>query len=280
MGLFSLPIFCKRSCPMYVYHVLKNALPFIMVIMGLQLSATAQLIKMNIGIKDDATTASPVTFGVHPDATDGRDISLGENELPPIDPPGTLFAAFQWPVTEEIQKGYVDYRKRSDSSTFKRTYRLEFGAFRKGKAKLIWTYPLPPGIDSVRIIDRRSNGVNVNFSLDSKQEFTIQNDLWESFLIHAYFNNATTDLQEQEQQQTRIPITIGGNFITTVTVGNQDNSQHSIQLINTLGELCATFEINKGETVSLPETVARGTYFLIVRSENTTKTDVKTISIR
>lgn len=265
---------------MYVNHVLKNALPFIMVIMGLQSSVTAQLIKMNIGIKDDATTASPVTFGVHPDATDGRDISLGENELPPIDPPGTLFAAFQWPVAEEIQKGYVDYRKRSDSITFKRTYRLEFGAFRKGKAKLIWTYPLPPGIDSVRIIDRRSNGVNVNFSLDSKQEFTIQNDLWESFLIHAYFNNMTTDVQEQEQQQTRIPITIGGNFITMVTVGNQDNSQHTIQLINTLGELCATFKINKGETVSLPETVARGTYFLIVRSENTTKTDVKTISIR
>lgn len=263
---------------MNIYRILKKSLPFVIIIVALNNSTSAQFIKMNLGIVDDATTASPVTFGVHPDATDGRDIALDENELPPFDPPGTLFAAFQWPVTEEIQKGYVDYRKRSDSATFKRTYRLEFGPYRKGKAKIIWTFPLPQGIDSVRIIDRRSNGVNVNFVLDNKQEFVIQNELWGSFLIFAYFNNSTVSVQENSDYTTSTVI-YAGRHITSLSLPQLYENVHHIQLINIVGEICAEINTRPGADIVLPDNLAQGTYFLLSKPNNSAKTDMKTISI-
>lgn len=262
---------------MNIYPMLKKSLPILVLILTISTGCSAQFIKMNLGIADDATTASPVTFGVHPDATDTRDIALGEIELPGF-PIQTLFAAFRLPNTEETQIGYFDYRKRSDSLTFMRTYRLEFAPYRKGKAKIIWTYPLPPGIDSVRIIDRRSNGTNVNFVLDNAQQFIIQNEFWDSFLVYAYYNNSTVSVPESSEQIFS-PVFYAGHFITSVELPKTHNSVNNIQIINTLGEICAELTINLGAAINVPDNLAQGTYFLLSKNSNNAKTDVKTISI-
>lgn len=265
---------------MNIYSILKKSFPILVLILTISNSGSAQFIKMNLGIADDATTASPVTFGVHPEATDSKDTTLNENELPTggLGFPPTLFAAFRWPNIDEAQFSYVDYRKRFDSLTFSHVYRLEFGPNRKGKAKIIWTYPLPSGIDSVRIIDRRGNGFNVNFLLDNTQQFIIQNEFWDSFLIYAYFNNSTVNVQESGELLLS-PIYYAGRYITTVALPRTNNGMNNIQIINTLGEICAEQTIHLGSTINVPDNMAQGTYFLLSKNSNNAKTDVKTISI-
>lgn len=282
MGNGSIPIahFFFKELIMNIYSILKKSFPILVLILTISNSGSAQFIKMNLGIADDATTASPVTFGVHQDATDGRDISLNENELPAggLGFPPNLFAAFRWPNSEEIQLSYEDYRKRSDSATFKRMYRLEFGPSRKGKAKIIWTYPLPPGIDSVRIVDRRSNGINVNFLLDNAQQFIIQNEFWDSFLLYAYFNNSTVRVSESHEQILS-PVFYAGHFISSVALPKTQDGVNNVQIINIMGQICAEMTINLGSAINLPDNMAQGTYFLLSKNSNNAKTDVKTISI-
>lgn len=240
---------------------------------------TAQTTKMTLGIEDESDASFPVSFGVDPFGTDGIDNALGEKELPGLGEPSVLFAAFIIPYNpdEGLQKTYSDIRKSSDSVNYRRVYQLDFGTYRVGKAKIIWTYPLPQGLDSVRLIDRRGNGKNVNIHLDKKEEFIITNEFWDSFLLYAYYNKQASDVTDNTEDNRVISFSTNGRNVGNLSIGNSQNRQR-IAVMSILGEkvLDETLDDN---LVELPSSLSAGNYVVVVYDEVTSKTVVKTISL-
>lgn len=243
------------------------------------LECEGQKIKMSLGIADESSSNFPVTFGVDPLATDGIDNDLNERELPNLGDPMTLFAAFILPFNPDAgeQKTYTDLRKSSDSSVYKRVFRLDFGLHRVGKARIIWTYPLPAGIDSVRLMDRRGAGKSVDILLDQKEQFIITNEFWDSFLLHVYFNSTAVPIFEEEEEKTHYTIRKSGSHITSTDIkGSANSSYYTIHTI--MGELVERQQI-QGNEIELPTMIASGTYFINFYNGAGETLDTKTISV-
>lgn len=239
----------------------------------------AQKIKMTLGIADESASNFPVTFGVDPLATDGIDNDLNERELPDLGDPMTLFAAFIIPYNpnEGTQRTYMDLRKSSDSTNYSRVYRMDFGLHRVGKARIIWTYPLPVGIDSVRLVDRRGAGKSVNILLDQKQQFIITNEFWDSFLLYVYFNNTTVPVSEDKEENIHYTIRRNGNHLTSTHIlGNLNPSYCTIH--NIMGEVVQRQQI-QGNDIELPSFISSGTYFMNFHNGIGETIDTKTISV-
>ena len=243
------------------------------------ITGRAQTTKMTLGIEDESKASFPVSFGVDPNGTDGIDNALGEKELPGLGEPSVLFAAFIIPYNpdEGLQKTYSDIRKSSDSVSYRRVYQLDFGTYRVGKAKIVWTHPLPLGLDSVRLIDRRGNGKNVNILLDKKEEFIITNEFWDSFLLYAYYNKQASDVTDNTEETMVVSFSTNGRNVGIMSISNSQNRQR-IAVMSILGEKVIDQKLD-GNIVELPSTLSVGNYVVVVYDEVTSKTVVKTISL-
>ena len=91
----------------------------------------------------EGTSSKTLTFGLHPQATNGLDATLGEAELPPMPPSGVFEARWVAPG-DSVQLGegsYIDFRQGSGLAGAVRTYKARFQRGAGGTVTVEWRFP-------------------------------------------------------------------------------------------------------------------------------------------
>lgn len=86
---------------------------------------SAALHEISLTITDGAGGSQILKVGIDPSATDGLDPALGEQELPPMPPPGVFDARLNLPLTPVVSS-VVDYRQGSSTGGFTRIFELHY----------------------------------------------------------------------------------------------------------------------------------------------------------
>ena len=177
--------------------------------------SSAQRIQTALSVFDNQNLGSVLFFGLDANATDGIDTALAESEFPPQHPGSGMHAALQLPPP--IDWSYRDYRKLTQEPVIVKEFRIEVQyASQRGNTPIVfkWEYPLAKGIDSIVIVDRKSNGLRAKFALDAKRRFEVNDDISDSFLARAYYRNSPSDVAEEAADKSGVFPNPAGEFIT------------------------------------------------------------------
>jgi hypothetical protein len=98
---------------------------------------------LNLVINDNSSTPKTLTFGLDPNATDGIDTSLGENELPPFPPPGGFEARFYLPQDNFLgtSSSWTDIRQATFPFTGQKEYRVRYQPGGGSTIIISWNFP-------------------------------------------------------------------------------------------------------------------------------------------
>ena len=131
-----------------------------------------------ISIHDAVTkTEGVVTIGLHPDATDGIDAVLGEEELPPVPPAGAFDIRCILPVNL-TPASLKDYRNSENDAA---TWKVRFQPGTSYPITLSWnSSQLPSG--TFRLVDELSGAI-VNLNMKEVSEYTVTNTALNTLLI-------------------------------------------------------------------------------------------------
>lgn len=117
----------------------------IALLFGVAASLVAQTgeVSRAVTVSDNAGRSRMLTFGMDPTATDGIDVALGENQLPPMPPGGAFDARF---VGEDIsialgQGSWVDYRQGSGTWSGIKSHEIKYQTGSGLTITIAWNFP-------------------------------------------------------------------------------------------------------------------------------------------
>lgn len=155
-------------------------------------------IETRLLIVDNNNIGVSVYFGLDTAATDGINSALGESEFFPSHPPSGMHAAIQFPPPGN-EWCYRDYRKLVQGQYITKEFRIEVQSAPlrdNSPINFNWDFPLAKGIDSIVIVDRKTNGVRAKFYLDFKRKFVVSDDQSDSFIARAYYHIDAVGVEE------------------------------------------------------------------------------------
>lgn len=210
------------------------------------------------------STNSELVFGIHKDATDTIDFSLGEVDAPQFPPPNSLYAVFL--VTDsvdmEVFHTYFDFRPIPKVQYFYKNYR--FKIFNLGTPYTISWPELGANIDSAFIRDIFT-GKLVNVDMKAKQTHRVENFSQNQFNIVVYYNQGTIGVENDVISLNHEYIF--PNPVTSTLYLNIDNIQYlNYKIVNELGSEVQSGNLGKERNIIL-NSLSDGMYFLILNDE-------------
>lgn len=126
------------------------------------------VINLPITISDNAGSSKELRFGLGQNATDGVDIDLDEDELPPLPPAEVFDARFNLAGGKALLK---DYRQGNDNTVGAAIHEIQYQTGSGNKITLSWA--LPENV-TFRIQDAATNGTLVDVTATGTGNYTIQ----------------------------------------------------------------------------------------------------------
>ncbi len=140
---------------------------------GLSFAQTTPVVDIPLSVTDGAASRE-LRFGLHPTATDGIDISLGESEQPPPPPTGVFDARF---IGDDIGipamgQGLVkDYRFGHDTTKGQRVHELKYQMGTGTIIRIDWAFPA--GVTG--LLQDLFGGIVVNHPMSGTGNYTVPN---------------------------------------------------------------------------------------------------------
>jgi hypothetical protein len=116
---------------------------FIVIFYSSSFNQTQSAFNLDLVVTDNSSAPKTLTFGLDPNATDGIDISLGENELPPFPPPGGFEARFYLPKDNFLgtSSSWTDIRQAAFPFTGQKEYRIRYQPGSGSTIIISWNFP-------------------------------------------------------------------------------------------------------------------------------------------
>jgi hypothetical protein len=138
---------------LYCFNIIINAQP---------------LVNMKITISDDVSASKDLFWGLDPTATDGIDIQLGEEVLPPLPPSGIFDARF---IINDYDASWKDYKNGDLKFQGEKTYEL---SYQPGLGTtIIISWNLPAGITG-RLNDKVTGNI-IDVSMSGEGKYVVTN---------------------------------------------------------------------------------------------------------
>lgn len=125
-------------------------------------------INLPVTISDNAGSSKELRFGLGQNATDGVDIDLDEEELPPLPPSGVFDARLNIAGGKSLLK---DFRQGNDNTVGSVIHEIQYQTASGNKITLSWV--LPENV-TFRIQDAATNGTLVDVTATGTGNYTIQ----------------------------------------------------------------------------------------------------------
>ena len=222
---------------------------------------------ISLTIKNSSDKFTALKFGLDTSATDLLDTALGEMELPPFQPPNSLYAVFYVNDTpEHLVWSYLDYKPYQPGDYTSATYHFEIMGSDNKPFTISWNPP-SANFDTIKIFDIYT-GTLVNASLKDSGSVFVKNPTIASFDIYVKYRNAqvgVVDEKENVEQPNIFPnptsdfimldkfeeISLSGNYIiyndygNTVKEGKFENGKVYVKELNNGMYFVKIFENNK-----------------------------------
>lgn len=116
---------------------------FIVIFYSSSFNQTQSAFHLDLVVTDNSSTPKTLTFGLDPNATDGIDTALGENELPPFPPPGGFEARFYLPKDNFLgtSSSWTDIRQAAFPFTGQKEYRIRYQPSSGTSIIISWNFP-------------------------------------------------------------------------------------------------------------------------------------------
>ncbi|MBI2418364.1 MAG: hypothetical protein HYV28_10780, partial [Ignavibacteriales bacterium] len=192
----------------------------------LKLYITYTSLSFPVTISDNAASPNSATlyFGLHPEATDGIDLDLGESELPPMPPSGNFEARMLLPAFSGAVASYKDFRNGTSFTNEAYEYRLRYQKHSSATSITI-AWSLPSNIIGV-LKDVATNGVVINVTMLGSGSYTVTNP--------NSFNQVKLFVSRKTEPILEYPITISDNASspnsTTLSFGLHPEATDSVDL--------------------------------------------------
>jgi len=197
-------------------------------------------ISVPLQINDGVGGTQILTFGLHPDATDGLDPALGEEELPPAPPAGIFDTRFQLP--NSTIGSLKDLRQGNNQTTgsFIHNVKWQLGT---GSSGYTLSWNLPSGVE-INLKDPFGGVIfNVTFG-EGPGTYTVTNTAFTSLTLTATYSteapgiNAPSDLSAENLGIGSVALTWADNSSneTGFTVEREEGTEKTFTVIATLGE--------------------------------------------
>lgn len=167
-----------------------------------QLNAQQGKVEVRCTFTNNINDRNTLVVGVAPDATDSLDVSLGEQEIPPLFPPEGLFATLTFKQDGETIFSKTDFKPSKTDLHYSVTHVVQFNPPSKTRGEwiqVLWAKEsFSANIDSVVLTDRITNGSIVRVLFDSKNVDTIKNGEIERLSLTIYYNNVPVSVKDAE----------------------------------------------------------------------------------
>ncbi len=162
--------------------------------MGQEVAFTMTVTNITPGSRPSGT----FTFGAHPEATNGLDVTLGEREIPSLPPPAGVFIIYTIPPTpDRIWLSPKDLRKLSVDSSVRHDYDLNI-TWTGGRLELSMNQRLPSGIDSAYIVDAITDFPDnfIKARVDSGMVYSTDNRAITRLKLLVWYRRTTSSVDE------------------------------------------------------------------------------------
>ncbi|MBI2794947.1 MAG: T9SS type A sorting domain-containing protein [Ignavibacteria bacterium] len=147
-----------------------------------------------------ASTERKFTVSAHPDGTDSLDTQLGETEIPSIPLPGGIF--YVWsvaPISEPLWLSPKEVRKLRIGEKHLEIYDIRIN-WNGGILEISWPYPIPSFIDSIYVVDGKSDYPDniISEKIQPGTMITTDNPAFDRFNIMVWYNAVQTSVEEND----------------------------------------------------------------------------------
>ncbi|MFM7774858.1 MAG: hypothetical protein ACKO9V_08475 [Candidatus Kapaibacterium sp.] len=194
----------------------------------LVLPSWAQLVDINVTVRNEKGAYATVLLGFDAKATSGIDNALGEFAIPGFPPtPAGLQAALVYRDNGQAVLAYRDYRPLPVASPSRDTFLLTLtpatDESRGSSIIFTWAYPLRQGVDSIVISDL-FGGLLYRMRFDAREADTVRGNALnlENFRIIVYTSQLRTSVDGEDEEcgmvNPRAAIHVhGGQIIADIT---------------------------------------------------------------
>lgn len=149
------------------------------------------------------TTERKFTVGAHPDGTDSLDPQLDETEIPSIPLPGDIF--YVWtvaPTDEPLWLSPREVRKLRIGEQHLEIYDLRIN-WNGGILEITWPYPIPRYIDSIYVVDGKTDYPDnvISEKIQPGTMISTDNPAFDRFNIMVWYNALQTTVKENENTE-------------------------------------------------------------------------------